>query len=247
MRRLQGMVCCFGLVLALAPIAAFADTEEDHSQAELANAEAQLQLAEQQASDFITQASLSAANERAIAFAKSEALRQAELNNAADARAMEQIATALAAGIRSNGDANARNELAILQIKANTLIARADVNVTNALAIGRADEIANAQAQSAALHQLADYLTGTVAQQNMANAEVMADNAAGALVTSAMTEAQNDMAMGDDDLLAADTVLNAADVAVESSMLTGDARGEALLLHAEASLANAQAMALETP
>src|SRR6266567_19803 len=112
MRRLQGMVCCFGLVLALAPIGAFADTEEDHSQAELANAEAQLQLAEQQASDFITQASLSAANERAIAFAKSEALRQAELNNAADARAMEQIATALAAGIRSNGDANARNELA---------------------------------------------------------------------------------------------------------------------------------------
>jgi hypothetical protein len=246
-RALQGIVCCFGLALALAPVGALADTASDHSQAELANAEAQLQDAQQQADDFATQASLSAANEREIAFMRSEALRQAELNNGADARAIEQIASALAAGIRSAGDANARNELAILQIKADALVAKADDKVANALAIGRADEIANAQAQSAALHQMADYLLGTVAQQNMNNAEVMADDAAAALETSATAEAQNDTAMGDDDLLAADTVLNSADVAAESSILTGEAQGEALLTHAEASLANAEAMAAETP
>jgi hypothetical protein len=247
MGSLRSVVCCMSLLLAVAPVAAFADEAPSHSQAELANAQAQLQLAQQQANMFADQAAQSAANERMIALLKSEALRQTQLDNTANGRALDQLAAALADAIRGQGDANARNELAILQIKAGALLAKADANVANAFAIGRADEIANAQAQSAALHQLADYLTGTLAQQNMSNAQVIAGDAAASVETAAVAESQNDEAMGANDLLAADTILNASEVAVESSTEHGQAQADALLAHAEASLANAEAMAAEAP
>ena len=242
MRHLRTLTCCFGLVLALAPVGAFADTSKVHREAELANAQAQLALAQLQAVDLASLASQSAANEREIAFLKSEAMRQAQLDNTANANALEQIAEALAATIRAQGDANARNELAILQIKAATLIGKADATLANAMAQGRPSEIANAQAQAAALHQLADFLTGTQAQENMANAEVIADNDATAMQDDAMAEAQNDIALGADELFAADTILSASEVAVSSSMIAGQVEGAALVDHAEASLLNAEEM-----
>jgi hypothetical protein len=247
MRASRTLICCFGFVLALVPVGAFADSSHTHRQAELSNAQAQLQLAQLQATDIASLSAQSAANEREIAFLKSEAMRQAELNNTANANALEQIANSLAAAIRLEGDANARNELAILQIKAGLLIGKADATLANAMAMGRADEIANAQAQSAALHQLADFLTGNLAQQNMSNAEEIADNQATALETADMAEATNDVALGANELFAADTILDAAQVAVSSATIEGEVQGEALVAHAEASLANAEEMLAEAP
>jgi hypothetical protein len=245
MRQFRVLVCGIGLVLALAPLGAFADEDSDHDQAEVVNAEAQLQVAQQQADAFVDQAALAAQNEREIAFATSESLRERQLHNAANARTLEQIASTLAAVARGEGDANARNDLAILQIKANALVVRADGNVANALAIGRADEIANARAQSAALHELADYMTGTLAQQYMQNDRVIADDEAAALQASAATEADNEQAMGDDDVFAADTILDAGDLAADSATIGGESDGLPGLQHAEASLANAEAMAAD--
>jgi hypothetical protein len=244
---LRSLVCCLGLVVALVPMAALADSSKDHRQAELANATAQLQLAQQDAVDLGDQAAESAANEREIALLKSEAMRQAQLDNAANASALEQMASSLAAAVRAQGQASAANELAILQMKAGALILKADANVANAMAIGRADEIANAQAQSAILHQLADYLTGVLAQTNMSSAEINADEEASSLVTAEDAEAANDIALGADDLLAADTEISDAQVAAESSELTGAARADGVLEHAEASLANAEEMLAEAP
>jgi hypothetical protein len=245
MGHLRRVLCCFGLVLALAPAGAFAETARDHHRAELLNAQAQLGLAEQQAVDIANLSALSAANEREIAFLKSEALREAQLSNSANAIALEQIANALAQAIRDQGTVNAQNEMAILQIKAGTLIAKADATMANALAMGKPQEIANAQAQSAALHQLADFLTGVQAQQNMANDLEIADNAATAVQDDAMVEAQNDEALGANELFAADTILDAAQVAVSSATIEGNVASEVLLAHAEASLANAEAMLAE--
>jgi hypothetical protein len=53
--------------------------------------------------------------------------------------------------------------------------------------------------------------------------------------------------MGDDDLLAADTLLNEADLSAESSIVSGSVRAEDVVAHAEAELANAEAMAAEAP
>jgi hypothetical protein len=248
MRLLRVLVCCLGLMLALVPLsAAFAAPTKGHSKEEVANAEAQLQLAQQQATEFADQAALDANNARAIAFLKSEDFRQVQLSNAANATALQQIASGLITAIHSEGDANARNELAILQIKASALIDKADARLTNAFAIGRADEIANAQAQSDALHQLADYMTGTLAQQNMNNAELIADDQAAAIEASQMAEAQNTEAMGANELFAADTALEAATLEVESAAIQGEARGAAVLAHAEEELANAEAILSETP
>jgi hypothetical protein len=247
MRRLLVLAPCVGLLLALAPLSAFASKNPQHDQEEIANAQAQLQLAEQQSTDFQAEAAQDAANSRAIAFLKSEELRQVQLTNSANATAVQQIADGLAAAIRSQGDFNARNELAILQIKADALVAKADARVTNAMAIGRADEIANAQAQSQALHQLADYLTSTLAQFNMNNAELIADNAASELEADQVVEVQNAEAMGANELFAADEALDAANVDVNSVTIAGAERGASLIAHAEEELTNAEAIAAETP
>jgi hypothetical protein len=247
MRALQTSICCLGLVLALAPVAAFADSSGTHKQQEVANAEAQLALAQQQADAINTVASQSATNDRTIAVEKSTVLRQAQVDNMANAAALQRRAAVLVDQIRTQGDQNAANELAILQIKASTLVSRADASLANALAIGRPGEIANAQAQDAGAHQLADYMTTTLAQQNMSNDQIIADDAAAAVDGSAQAEAQNDVAMGDDDVLAADDVLNAADVSAVSDMITGGTEGGTILGHALDSLANAEAQAAETP
>jgi hypothetical protein len=246
MRPFRILVCCFGLMLAVAPLQAFAaEMTEENAQEQVVNAEAQMQLAQQQAAVFADQAAHEAANARAIAFLKSEAFRQAQLSNTANASAMQQIGTALADAIRSQGDLKARNALAILQVKATTSINKADYNLANAQAIGRADEIANAQAQSDIVHQLADYMTGTLAQENMSNAELIAGNAASSMQTSLTVQAQNAEAIGANELFAADTALQAADIEVQSVEIGADAKAAALLAHAEASLANAEAMLAE--
>ena len=245
MRRLRTLICCVALLTALVPVAASADNSKAHRQSEVANAAAQLALAEQQAIDLANDAAMNAANEREIALLKSEAFRQMQLDNTANSAALQQLATQLAAAIRNAGQANAAKEIAILQIKANALIAKADASVANAIAIGNTDEIANAQAQSDMLHQLADLMTGAQAQQAMSNSRLIAENAASALETNAIVQDQNAVAMGANELLAADTALNAGQLNAENSVVIGETRGEALIEHAEASLANAEAMEAE--
>jgi hypothetical protein len=243
MTPLRVLVCGAALAISLSPLAAFADDTPEHLQAELANGHAQWDLALAQVADIQQQANESAANERMIAVLRSESLRQRQLNQIANASAMEQIANALANSARADGDLNARNELAIAQLKAASLVAKTDANIANAMAIGRLDEIANAQAQSAFLHQLADVITGQQAQQNMSNAMQRAEDDAGALVAPAIVEEQNSLAMGANDVLEADEVLAAGQVNAASVTIGMNVQAAELLDHAAASLRNAEAMA----
>jgi len=231
----------------LAPFAASADEGNTHAQDELANAEAQYTDAQQTAADMQSQAQASATNERMIALLKSEALRQRQLNLVDNANAMESLATDLANAARANGDAEASNEFAIAQIQAAALVAHVDANVANAQMLaqtkGRWDELANAQAQAAALHQVADFITGQQAQLNMANARAIGDEQAAAIEGPAMVEQQNGTAMGANSLLAADTVFSAGTVNATSAVVSEQSKASDVLSHAAASLANAKAMA----
>jgi hypothetical protein len=246
MNRFRAIVCCASLAVALAPLAAFADTSPSHAQDEVANGQAQLLQAQQQVSAMQADAQQSAANERMIGLLRSEAMRQLQLNNVANGNALEQIAAALANAARANGDMNARNELAIAQLKAAALLSNVDSNLANAQQLaqtkGRWDELANAQAQSALLHQVADYLTSTQAELNMANAKQIGQDQADAIHTPGIAEQQNSEAMGADELLDADTALNAADVAASSAEVSSVVDESTVLSHAESSLANAEAM-----
>jgi len=241
-------VCCASLVVALAPLSAFAQssTSTSHQQAEVANGQAQLANAQQQVSDLQTQAQQSAANERMIALLKSEAMRQLQLNNVANGNALEQIAAALANAARANGDLNARNELEIAQAQAAVLVANTDSSLANAAMLaqtkGRWDELANAQAQSILLHHVADFITSTQAELNMANAKQIAQEQADAIHTPGIAEQQNSQAMGANQLLASDAALNAGQLAATSVTITIDAQQMDILAHAISSLANAQAM-----
>jgi hypothetical protein len=212
-------------------------------QAELANAQAQWDLAVEQVGEMRAEGNASAANERMIALLRSEALRESQLGEVVNATAMEQIASALANQARASGDMNARNELAIAQIKAATLIAHADGNIANAMAIGRMDEILNAQAQSAIAHHIADFVTGAMVEQNMSSARLTAEARADEIHTPALVEEQNSAAMGAEDLLAADTILDAGEVNAESVTIGTDADAATLLDHASSSLHNAEVMA----
>lgn len=241
--RLRGVICGLAVALALVPMGALASTP--HSQSELANARAQLAAAQLEVDALAAQGVFDGMNARQIAFAKSELLRQKQLDDSANAAALQQLAGDLAAQIRASGDANARNELAILQIKAATLIVKADAGLANAYAMGRPDEIANAEAQSVAFHQLADYLTGTLAQLNMSSSEVSAADAASMVEGDATVEIQNAEAMGANDLFAADTILEAANLDVQSAAVSAAERGAAILAHADDSLANAEEMDVE--
>jgi len=244
--RLKAIVCCASLVVALSPLAAFADTSSSHAQDELVNGQAQLVQAQQQVTDMQADAQQSAANERMIGVLQSEAMRQLQLNNVANGNAMEQIASALANAARANGDLNARNELAIAQIHAAALVANADANLANAQQLaqnkGRFDELANAQAQSALLHQVADFLTSTQAEANMASAKQTGQDEADAIHTPAIAQQQNSQAMGANDLLAADTALNASELAATSVVVAADTVEADVLAHAQASLINDEAM-----
>src|SRR5207248_6439730 len=124
-----------------------------------------------------------------------------QLQTSANASAMEQIASALANAARAQADVNARNELGIAQIKAAALVSTADTNLANAIAQGRQSEILNAQAQSKLLHQLADFLTGTLAEQNIANAKAIADDQANRIHGPSLAEEQNGLALAANDVL----------------------------------------------
>jgi hypothetical protein len=248
MTLIRAFVCSAALAVALAPFAALAaDTTPEHLQAELANGQAQYDLAQQTATDIQQQANLSAANERMIAQLRSQAFRERQLSNVSNALAMEQIASALANGARMSGDVNARNELGIAQIKAAGLVAIADANLANgqqlAITKGRFDELANSKAQSDFMHQLANFISGTLAEQNISNAKLIGQEQADAIHTPAIAQEQNGLAMGANDLLAADTALNAGTLAMTSSTITGTTKASTVLAHAAASLQNAQAMA----
>jgi hypothetical protein len=248
MNRLRAIVCCASLVVALAPLAAFADgsSSTSHEQAEVANGQAQLANAQQQVQDLQTQAEQSAANERMIALLKSESMRQLQLNNVANGNALEQIAAALADAARVNGELNARNELLIAQNTAAQLIANSDANLANAQMLaqtkGRWDELANAQAQSTLLHHVADYITSTQAELNMTNARLIAQEQADAIHTPGIAEQQNSHAMAANELLASDSTLMAGQLAATSVTISTDATQMDILAHAFSSLANAQAM-----
>ena len=247
--RFRATVCCASLIVALAPLAAFADTSPSHAQDEVTNGQAQLVEAEQQVSDMQAEAQQSAANERMIGLLRSEAMRQMQLNNVANGNALEQIAAALANAARANGELNARNELAIAQMRAAALIATADANLANgqqlALTRGRNDELANARAQSALLHQVADFITSTQAELNMSSARQTGQDEADAIHTPGIAEQQNSQAMAADELLDADTALNAGALAATSATLSANVEESAVLAHAEASLANAETMLAE--
>ncbi len=248
MTLIRAFVCSAALAVALAPFAALAaDTTPEHLQAELANGQAQYDLAQQQASDIQQQAAISAANERLIAQLRSQAFRERQLSNVSNAMAMEQIASALANAARMSGDFNARNELGIAQIKAAGLMTIADANLANgqqlAITKGRFDELANAKAQSDFMHQLANLISGTLAETNMSNAKIIGQEQADAIHTPALAQEQNGLAMGAADLFAADQVLAASTVAVSSSEVAGSAKAAAVLAKAADSLKNAQAMA----
>jgi len=247
MGLIRAIVFSATLAVALAPLAALADTTPEHAQAELANGNAQWDLAQQQVSDLQRQANDSAANERMIALLRSEALRQRSLNMIANSTAMEEIAAALANAARANGDFNAQNELGIAQIKAAALVANVDANIANATMLaqlkGRFDELANARAQGAIAHQAADFITSVLAERNMSNAKQIGQEQADAIHTPALVNEQNGLAMAATDLLATDVVLSAGQVNAGSAIVSTQTKAAAILDHAAASLKNAQAMA----
>jgi hypothetical protein len=249
MDRFRALLCGAALVASLAPLAAYADNSKSHAQDEVINGQAQLADAQQQVADMQAQAQESAANSRMIALLHSEALRQTQLNNVANGNAMEQIASALADATRAQGDVNAQNELEIAQQRAAALLANVDANLANAQMLaqtkGRWDELANAQAQSALLHQVADYILNTQAQLNMANDREIAAERADAIDAPAVDEQQNIDAMGADELLAADADLAAGDLDATSIEITAGTAETDVLSHAWSSLANDEAMEAE--
>src|SRR5262249_24540703 len=155
----------------------------------------------------------SAQNERMIAVLKSEALREKQLNNVANGNALEALAASLANAARADGDLNARNSLAIAQNQAAILVANVDANLANAQMLaqtkGRWDELANAQAQSDLLHKVANFISGQQAELNMANDKQIGQNRADAIHTPGIAAQANGMAMGANELLAADAELQA--------------------------------------
>ena len=249
MSHLRTLACCASIVFALVPLAAFAKTTPQHAQAELVNGEAQLADALLTVSDLQAQAQLDAANSRMIAVLQSEAMRQKQLNNTANGAALEDIANALAQSMRDQGQLNAQNDLEIAQNRAAALIAIADANVANGQMLaqtkGRQDELANALAQSALAHQLADFITGQQAQLNMANDVQIAKDDADAVAAPAAANVANDMAMGANELLAADVELQAGELDATSVLLGEQADAAGIIDHAQASLKNDEAMVAE--
>jgi len=244
MTPIRVLVCTVGLVIALAPMAASAqDLSAAHLAAELANANAQMQGAMEQADAVGAQTQLNMANDRMIALLDSEALRQHQLDNSANGMAIEQVTRALANAARQQGDFNARNELGIAQIKAGVLVEHADATVANALAQGRPEEIANANAQSQLMHALADSITSVLAETNMSSAKLHGEQMADDIHTPGIAEANNANAMGANDLFAADIALADGQIAATSESISGSSKASSIIAHATASLNNAKVMA----
>jgi hypothetical protein len=248
MSLIRVLVFSAAVAVALAPLAAMAaDTTPGHAAAELANGQAQWDLAQQQVGVFQDDANKAAQNERMIALVRSEAMRQRQLNLTANANAMEEIAASLANAARATGETNAMNSLGIAQIRANSLVANLDANVANAqqLAItkGRFDELLNAQAQADLAHRLANFISGQLAEQNMANDKLIGQMRADAIHTPAIAQAQNQIAIGAAELLGADLEIAAGALAAISATNSIQLKASALTGHARASLANAMAQA----
>jgi len=244
MKVIRALVCSVGLVIALAPASgAFADSDSEHLQAELTNAAAQYQMALDQAAAAQHDGLLSQENERMIAFLQTEALRQKQLDVSSNGNAIEHVAATLANAERAKGDMNARNELIILQNKAAVMVAHADATVANALAQGRVDEITNANAQSKFLHSLADTITSVLAETNMSNAKIIAENNADIVHGPGLNEQTNGRALAAATVFAADEVLAASQVSQSSANITSNTKASRIISHAAASMKNAQAMA----
>jgi hypothetical protein len=132
-------------------------------------------------------------------------------------------------------------------MKAAGMLAIADANLANgaqlAITKGRFDELANAQAQSNFLHQVADFISSQQAEQNMSNARQIGQAQADAIHTPAIAQEQNGLAMGANALLDGDLALAAGDLGARSVQISESAKASAVLGHASASLANAMAMA----
>ena len=77
----------------------------------------------------------------------------------------------------------------------------------------------------------------------MTNAKLSAEAQADAIHTPALAEEENGLAMGADDLLAADAALDAGALNATSVAISRGALASTVLAHAAASLRNAQAMA----
>jgi len=234
--------------MALTPFAAFAqDNTDGHQQAELANGFAQFDQAQQQVGEIQDAANRSAQNERMIAVLKSEAMRERQLNMVANANAIEDIAAGLATSERNQGGVNARNSLAIAQGQAAVLLANVDANLANGMMLaqtkGRYDEWLNAQAQSDILHRAADYISGQLAEQNMANDKAIGEMRADIAHTPGLAEVANSAAMGANELLAADLTLRAGAVAATSVNVHATSIANKVLSHATLSLANARSQA----
>jgi hypothetical protein len=244
MALIRAIVCSAALAVALAPLGALAaDTSTDHLRAEVANSDAQFDLAQKQVADLVAQANLAAANERMIMLLRSQDSRARQLNLSANANAMEEIATALANAAVASGNMNARNSLAIAQIQATTMVAKADDTLSNALAQGRPDEIANARAQGSFLRQLADLITGNLAQQNMSNDKLIAQTSADSIHAQTTVQSQNQIAMGANELLAADVFLATGNLNAISATLSVQDQVADILARADASRANERAKA----
>ena len=248
MSLIRAFVFSAALAVALAPLAALAaDTSPTHTADELANAQAQWDLAQQQVSQFQIEANKAAQNERMIALVRSEAMRQRQLNLTANANAMEEIAANLANAARLGGETNAMNSLGIAQARAAVLTAKLDANLANAqqLAItkGRVDELANAQAQADLVHQVANFIAGQQAEQNMANDKLIGQMQADAIHTPAIAQAQNQIAIGAAELLAGDVAISAGALAAISATNSIQLKSSTLAGHAKSSLANAMAQA----
>jgi hypothetical protein len=247
MALIRAFVFSAAVAVALAPIATFAQQTTDHQQAELANGFAQWDQAQDQISQFQSEANASAQNERMIAVLKSEAMREKQLNEVANGNALESLAASLANAARSDGDLNARNSLMIAQGQATAILANVDANLANAQMLaqtrGRWDELANAQAQSDLLHRVANFIQGQLAEQNIANDKAIGEARADALHTPGIAAQTNGMALGAQELLGSDVALQAGALAALSTSTHIAGKATPVLGHAAASLANAKAQA----
>jgi hypothetical protein len=213
----------------------------EHAQAEVANAEAQWELAQQEALALQHEGQQDAANARMIGLLRSEAMRQRQLDLARNAEAMEQVASDLAATIRHDGATlQAANEIGILRIKADRIRTHVADEVANAYAQGRESQIVNALAMQTFWDGVADFLTGTQAEQNVSNVEQIADEQADAVYAPSVDEAANAEAMGAEDLFAGDLALQAGAVDAASALVDVQADEAALLDHARSSLNSAR-------
>jgi len=249
MARIRAIVFVATLAMALTPFAALAqDNTEAHQQAEVANGYAQFDQAKDMVGQIQEEANRSAQNERMIAVLKSEAMRERQLNMVANANAIEEIAAGLATSFRNQGDANARNSLGIAQGQAAVLLANVDANLANARMLaetrGRYDEWLNAQAQSDALHRVANYISGQLAEQNIANDKAIGEMRADQAHTPGLAEVANSNAMGANELLAADLELRAGALAALSISIGANGEAADIVNRAAASLENAKAQAV---